>query len=159
MTGVAAGLDVRTPGRWIASAAVDFFFGGQPDGCVDVDFFTQYRGESVRLRAGADIGPRLSMALGYAFSLMGGRFELTGAVGSIPTRTAYDLPEAHDVDWRLWYGTAVTVRLSSGVGLQSEIGLHRVPERYLAVDRDVVIADVLYWEPMWRLAFSVPIIG
>jgi hypothetical protein len=40
----------------------------------------------------------------------------------------------------------------------SEIGLHQVPERYLALNEDVTVADELYWEPMWRLAFSLPII-
>ena len=155
VTGTVVGLDLRTSGRWIGSAAVDYFFGGQPEGCLDVEVFTQYRGQDVRLRAGADIGWRLSAAVGYRLSQE--RLEITGAVGTLPTRTNYR-ETGDDVSWRLWCGTALTFRLGSGVGLQSEIGLHQVPERYLALNEDVTIADELYWEPMWRVAFTVPVI-
>ena len=150
VNGTVVGLGLRTSGRWIGSAAADYFFGGQPDGCVDVEFVTRYDGQDVRLRAGSDIGPRLSLAAGYRLSR--DRLEITGGVGALPTRTRYREREGDDVDWRLWFGTALTFRLASGVGLQSEIGLHQVPERYLALSEDVVIADELYWEPMWRQA-------
>jgi len=156
VTGAAVGVDVRTSGRWFGSAAVDYFFGGQPEGCIDLDFFTQYQGQNVRLRAGSDIGLRLSAAVGYRLAQE--RLEVTGAVGTLPTRTDFGETGADDVSWRLWFGTALTFRLASGIGLQSEIGLHQVPERYLELTQDVIIADEVYWEPMWRVAFSIPII-
>jgi hypothetical protein len=156
VTGAAVGGALRTSGRWTGSAAVDYFFGGQPEGCVDVNFFTQYEGQNVRLRGGSDIGLRLSAGVGYRLAQE--RLEITGAVGTLPTRTNYDETGEDDVSWRLWFGTALTFRLASGVGLQSEIGLHQVPERYLELSQDVVVADELYWEPMWRVAFTIPII-
>ena len=155
VTGTAVGLALRTSGRLIGAVGGDYFFGGQPQGCLGVEIRTRYDGQDVRLRAGSDIGLRLSLATGYR--LFRDRLEITGAAGALPTKTDNG-PGADDVDWRLWFGTALTFRLGSGVGLQSEIGLHQVAERYLALSEEIVIADELYWEPMWRVAFSIPII-
>jgi hypothetical protein len=156
VTGGGVGLALSTSGRWFGSTAVDYFFGGQPDACIDLEFVTQYRGQNVRLRSGSEIGFRPSAAFGYRLPRQ--RLEITGAVGTLPTRTDFAESGADDVSWRLWFGTALTYRLASGMGLQSEIGLHQVPERYLAMTEDVIVADEIYWEPMWRIAFSIPII-
>jgi len=158
VTGPTAGLDVRTHGTWITSAAVDVFL--VEIGCLDIELPPRdYKGQLADVRGWPLVGPRLTAALGYGFSALGVRSEITAELGIVRTKTDYGGPERDDVSWRPWHGGALTVRFPSGLGLQFELGRHRLAERYYVPDQDVLIAEVLRWERMWRISVSFPIIG
>jgi len=165
-TGATAGFDLRTRGRWIVSAAVDLFVTNA--NCFDILYTREYEGQTVERWGHPQLGfttPRFTLSAGYAFSVLGMSAELTSGLGTVRTRTDYGGPAREDITWRPWYGGALALRLSSALGVQLEAGRHQLAERYYAFERDfyapegdVIVAEILRWETMWRLGITVPVI-
>jgi len=165
-TGAIAGVDVRSQGRWILSAAVDLFMSNI--NCFDILYTRQYAGQTVERWGSPELDfttPRLAVSLGYGFSVYGRGAELMAGLGAVRTRIDYGGPAREEITWRPWYGAGVVLRLSSALGVQLEAGWHQLAERYYAAGRDyydpdgdVIVAEIRRWEPMWRLGVTVPVI-
>ena len=149
------GIDLRTRGNWIASAAADVFIYGAS--CLDIGVGTVYEGQQVDIEGWPQIGPRMTVSAGYAFSILGVRAELSGGLGTLPTRTDYGRGGAV-WEWRWWQGGMLAARFRSGLAVQIELGRHQLGERYYLVDQDVLVAELLRWERMWRLGLSFPVL-
>lgn len=154
----AVGVDLRTHGRWIASAAVDVFL-HRGAGCLDIELLALYKGKVVTVAGWPALGPRMSLSLGYALEVTGASVEVTAGLGTIPTRDFHSRRPADDWTWFDWQGGAVTVRFSSGPGIQFELGRHQLAERYYLEGQDVLVAEFRRWERMWRLGLSFPVAG
>ena len=115
--------------------------------------------ERVDISGWPAVGPRLSLALGYGFSVSKVRAEVTAGLGTVLT---YDHSgrRASDVwTWLEWHGGAVTARFPTGPAIQFELGRHQLAERYYLEGQDVLVAEFLRWERMWRLGLSFPVAG
>jgi hypothetical protein len=155
--GNSVGLVARQPGAWTTAAAVDFFFGGQPDGCLDIRVLRQYYGVDVEIRGRPRMGPRLSLSVSRRVALSDANPELSAGLGTIPTWTDYGGTGLDDRSWQPWFGAGLTLRSTSGMGLQFEIGGHGVPERYFVLDQNVLVKDIRHWEMLWRFGVSIPL--
>ena len=156
--GLAVGIEARTRGAWIASAAVDLMLDDWGYGCLDVGLPEfEYQGRLVSLLGSSVAAARSKVSVGHMITIGGFRSALTGGAGLLPTYTDYG-PDRGDFSWQPWYGGTLTVGIqSSGVGVQLELGRHRLTQRYYSVDTDVLVDEVHHWERLIRLGVSIPL--
>jgi hypothetical protein len=149
-SGLAAGVEVHTSGRWIASAAVDVFF-NHSYACLDILPLTDYNGEQAEVWGNSEFtSPRASLAFGVggSGSLIG--YELTVGAGTIGTSTSFGSGGTIG-RWQPWHGAALTVRwVASGFGLQVEAGRHRVADRFYSRGQVFLLGERLRWAPLIR---------
>jgi hypothetical protein len=140
VTNLAAGLDVRTRGRWIASTSVDVFAAGECLIGVDGDTDSHFR-----FRAG--------LGVGYSEAILGVRTELLAGLGAIRTTVEDDVsaPETH---WYPWQGVTLSLMPPQfPVSFQFELGRHRLPARMFPTAAPVI------WQSFMRWGISFSILG
>lgn len=155
--GIALGLEARARGAWIASVALDLM-GDLSYGCFDVGIPPiDYGGTLVDVRGDSGSGLlRARVALGGSRQILGVRSALTAGAGLSPTITDYDRG-GRGFSWQPWYGGTLTLRVpGTDIGLQLELGRHRLTQRYYLADTNTVIAEKHDWEHLVRTGLSFP---
>lgn len=147
------------------SASIDLFLANVS--CLEILYTRQYAGQTVERWGDPELDfttPRLALSLGYGFTVLERRAEVTAGIGLLRTKIDYGGPARQEITWRPWYGAAAVLRLSRIIGLQLEAGWHQLAERYYAPGRDyydpsadVIVAEIRRWAPLWRLGVTVPV--
>ncbi|MGD2046652.1 MAG: hypothetical protein PVH96_10545, partial [Gemmatimonadota bacterium] len=148
-SGFTLGAEARTRGRFILGGTADIFV--TPGvACLDVERFGTFDGATAAIEDLHRVGPRLGVELGYGFSMLGAPADLTAGLGI--AGTWYSAREGDTFAWRAWQGATLTVRMRSGIGLQAELGRHRLLDRYYVPDNQtgggMFLGEQARWEPM-----------
>ncbi|MGD8280637.1 MAG: hypothetical protein PVF69_05750, partial [Gemmatimonadota bacterium] len=147
-------VEARSRGSWVVSGALDLLLNGY--GCLDIGYQTTYDGQLVDIRGSQSWG-RARAALGHTLDVGGIHSSLTVGAGLIPAMVDRARSDDTDLSWQPWYGGALTVQVpDSRIGIELELGRHRVPQRYYAENSDVVVAEIRHWEPFTRLGITFP---
>lgn len=155
--GLTGGIEARTRGAWIASAAADLILDNWKLSCIGVELVYDYQGREVTFEGESSPFARLRVEAGHTITIGGFRSELTGGAGLFPTLTYYGVG-GNDFSWEPWYGGTLTVRLpGSRTGMQIELGRHRLTRRYYEVGTRALVAEIHYWRPLTRLGVSFPL--
>jgi hypothetical protein len=156
--GLAAGIEARTRGAWIASGALDLMLGDWSWGCLDIGLPEfDYEGQLVSLWGESGAGVRIKVEVGHTLVVGPFRWALTAGGGLFPTYIDYG-PDRSDFSWQPWYGGTLTTRLpGSGAGVQVELGGHRLTQRYYAVDTGALVDEIHSWKPSVRLGMTFPL--
>jgi hypothetical protein len=158
-SGLSAGLEMRTTGRFFASAAADVFF-KTGYGCLEHQRILSYAGQSaVPSGSSRFTSPRASVGLGTSTSGESTRYETAVGVGVVRTSTRFEA-NGRIAAWQPWYSATLTVRwVSSGFGLQLEAGQHRIPERFYSSDaQETLLAEWQRWRPLIRLGATYSLV-
>lgn len=154
--GLTVGAEARTRGPWIASGAIDLLLGGWTYSCLDIGIQTMYDGQQVDI-IGSHSWARARVAVGRALDIAGIRATLSAGAGLIPTSMDRARSDDTDLSWQPWYGGTLAVGIpGSRIGLEFELGRHRVPQRYYAEGTDVLIAEIRRWEPFTGIGIRFP---
>jgi hypothetical protein len=125
-TGVAGGVELRTPGRWFAGVGADLYV-ATPAVCTDVAKLVPHESGTADELSGITLlfAPRLSSRVGAAFDFEGLRIEPSLGAGAVYAPAMWGGAERSLVPWA---GGALSVQPHDWrVGLLLEHGYHRVP--------------------------------
>lgn len=102
--------------------------------------------------------PRLGATVGYRVDAEGVWGEPALAGGVVRSHTDYDHGISDENTWQPWWAGGISLGgRGSGIGVQLEIGRHRIPRRYYALSPVAFVSEAGRWNSFWQIGLSAPL--
>ena len=155
MPTLVVGMAASRPGPLVLAASLDLFVAPLL-GVTDEGRGTVYNGEVVAIsgRSYPAGTPRAAAHLGSAFGVGGWTAKTSVGLGAVVTSTDFG-SAGRRYSLQPWYGLAIGLGPRDGLGIQLEIGRHKVPSRYYR--EGFLLRDFEVSQRMVRLGVAIPL--